>query len=125
MAHESSPDHHIFEIDLTREEARRRAEMLAAMGPDWDPVAVMAAEDEAFRLLYSGLDEGQQETYDRLVAAGVLPARPAEAGEVPSGDGEEVPSGDGEPGGRGDGPPRGSEPEGRGNGEPGDGRASA
>ncbi|MEV6315905.1 DUF6400 family protein [Streptomyces sp. NPDC051776] len=76
MAHDSAPEPHIFEIDLTREEARRRAEVLAAMGPEWDPAAVMEAEDEAYRMLYSNLDERQQEIYDRLVAEGVLPARP-------------------------------------------------
>ncbi|MCW7946043.1 hypothetical protein AAW14_29605 [Streptomyces hygroscopicus] len=74
MAHESTPDHHIFEMDLTRDEARRRAEFFAAMGPDWDPGAALAEEDAAHRMLYSGLDDRQQEIYDRLVAAGVLPA---------------------------------------------------
>ncbi|GAA3792729.1 DUF6400 family protein [Streptomyces chiangmaiensis] len=73
MAHESTPDHHIFEMDLTADEARRRTEFFAAMEPDWDPVAAMAAEDEAYRMLYSGLDDHQQQVYERLVAAGVLP----------------------------------------------------
>jgi len=58
-----------FTIDLTFEEARRRA----ALGPDWDPMAALRGEDEAYALLYSGLDAEQQRTYDRLVAAGVLP----------------------------------------------------
>ncbi|MGW6140022.1 DUF6400 family protein [Streptomyces sp. NPDC055144] len=62
-----------FAIDLTFEEARRRAEVVAALGPDWDPVAVLRGEDEARALLYSGLDAEQQRTYDLLVAAGVLP----------------------------------------------------
>ncbi|MFD3917133.1 DUF6400 family protein [Streptomyces sp. NPDC058603] len=62
-----------FTIDLTLEEARRRAEVMAALGPDWDPVAVLRGEDEAYALLYSGLDAEQQCTYDLLVAAGVLP----------------------------------------------------
>ncbi|MEU0282205.1 MULTISPECIES: DUF6400 family protein [unclassified Streptomyces] len=62
-----------FTIDLTLEEARRRAEVMAALGPDWDPVAVLRGEDEAYALLYSGLDAEQQRTYDLLVAAGVLP----------------------------------------------------
>nr|WSZ99658.1 DUF6400 family protein [Streptomyces sp. NBC_00857] len=62
-----------FTIDLTFEEARRRAEVVAALGPDWDPVAVLRGEDEAYALLYSGLDAEQQRTYDLLVAAGVLP----------------------------------------------------
>ncbi|MEV7864759.1 DUF6400 family protein [Streptomyces sp. NPDC088124] len=62
-----------FSIDLTFEEARRRAEVVAALGPDWDPVAALRGEDEAYALLYSGLDDEQQRTYDMLVAAGVLP----------------------------------------------------
>ncbi|MET7856354.1 DUF6400 family protein [Streptomyces sp. NPDC005318] len=61
-----------FTIDLTFEEARRRAEVVAALGPDWDPVAALKGEDEAYALLYSGLDAEQQRTYDLLVAAGVL-----------------------------------------------------
>ncbi|MEW1613858.1 MULTISPECIES: DUF6400 family protein [unclassified Streptomyces] len=63
-----------FTIDLTFEEARRRAEVVAALGPDWDPVAALSSENEAYALLYSGLDDDQQRTYDRLVAAGVLPS---------------------------------------------------
>ncbi|MFF1838718.1 DUF6400 family protein [Streptomyces sp. NPDC058231] len=62
-----------FTIDLTFEEARRRAEVVAALGPDWDPMATLRGEDEAYALLYSGLDAEQQRTYDLLVAAGVLP----------------------------------------------------
>jgi hypothetical protein len=62
-----------FTIDLTFEEARRRAEVMAALGSDWDPVAALRGEDEAYALLYSGLDAEQQQTYDLLVAAGVLP----------------------------------------------------
>ncbi|MCT6781125.1 DUF6400 family protein [Streptomyces rubiginosohelvolus] len=62
-----------FTIDLTFEEARRRAEVVAALGPDWDPAAALRSENEAYALLYSGLDAEQQRTYDRLVAAGVLP----------------------------------------------------
>ncbi|MER8069368.1 DUF6400 family protein [Streptomyces sp. NPDC094034] len=62
-----------FTIDLTREEVRRRAEVVAALGPDWDPVAALRDEDEAYALLYSGLDAEQRRTYDLLVAAGVLP----------------------------------------------------
>ncbi|MET7301247.1 DUF6400 family protein [Embleya sp. NPDC005575] len=62
-----------FTIDLTFEEARRRAEVVAALGPDWDPVAAIRSEDEAFALLYSGLDPEQQRIHDMLVAAGVLP----------------------------------------------------
>ncbi|MFF7442877.1 DUF6400 family protein [Streptomyces sp. NPDC008122] len=66
-----------FGIDLTVEEARRRAEVVAALGPDWDPVAVLREEEAAHALLYSGLDEEQQRIHAMLVAAGVLP------GEVP------------------------------------------
>ncbi|MFE2293127.1 DUF6400 family protein [Streptomyces sp. NPDC059452] len=62
-----------FTIDLTFEEARRRTAVVAALGPDWDPMAALRGEDEAYALLYSGLDADQQRTYDRLVAAGVLP----------------------------------------------------
>ncbi|QXE38733.1 hypothetical protein KQY30_35520 [Streptomyces sp. GMY02] len=62
-----------FTVDLTFGEARRRAEVVAALGPDWDPVAALQGEDAAYALLYSGLDAEQQRTYDLLVAAGVLP----------------------------------------------------
>ncbi|MER8236446.1 DUF6400 family protein [Streptomyces sp. NPDC101490] len=62
-----------FHIDLTSEEARRRAEFVAALGPGWDPVAVLREEEAAHALLYSGLDEEQQGLYAMLVAAGVLP----------------------------------------------------
>ncbi|GII78828.1 hypothetical protein Sru01_38100 [Sphaerisporangium rufum] len=64
-----------FEFDLAGHEARRRAEVLAALGPGWDPPAAMRAEDAAAGLLYSGLDAGQRATYRMLVAAGVLPPR--------------------------------------------------
>jgi hypothetical protein len=69
--------HHVFEIDLVHEEARRRAEVLTALGPDWDPIAALREEEAAYALLYSGLDARQRETYDMLVAAGVLPPRGA------------------------------------------------
>jgi hypothetical protein len=64
-----------FALDLTLDEARRRSAMLAAIGADWDPVAVLDEEERAYDMLYSGLDEDQQRTYDELVAAGVLPDR--------------------------------------------------
>ncbi|MEV7426239.1 MULTISPECIES: DUF6400 family protein [unclassified Streptomyces] len=73
MNQDKNPDHISFDIDLTFEEARRRTEVVAALGPDWDPVAALRGEDEAYALLYSGLDAEQQRTYDMLVAAGVLP----------------------------------------------------
>ncbi|GAA3494728.1 hypothetical protein GCM10019016_018280 [Streptomyces prasinosporus] len=51
----------------------RRTHVLAALGPDWDPVAALRGEEEAHRLLYPGLDAEQQRLHDELVAAGVLP----------------------------------------------------
>ncbi|MEU6945572.1 DUF6400 family protein [Streptomyces sp. NPDC046316] len=71
----SDPDHVPFTIDLTAEEARRRAEVMAALGPDWDPLAVLREEEAAYALLYSGLDEEQQRIHTMLVAAGVLPGQ--------------------------------------------------
>ncbi|MFE3451597.1 DUF6400 family protein [Nonomuraea sp. NPDC059194] len=65
----------VFEIDLTLDETRRRAAVMAALGAGWDPLEVMRGEQEAYDLLYSGLDERQQEIYDMLVAAQVLPRR--------------------------------------------------
>ncbi|WP_284574276.1 DUF6400 family protein [Streptomyces sp. 2P-4] len=65
-----------FDVDLTAQEIQRRAQVLAALGPDWDPVEVLRGEEQAYDLLYSGLDADQQRTYDGLVAAGVLPRRP-------------------------------------------------
>ncbi|MFB6631857.1 DUF6400 family protein [Streptomyces sp. NPDC056362] len=62
-----------FSIDLTLEEARRRAEVVAALGPDWDPVAVLREEQAAHALLYANLDEEQLRVHAQLVAAGVLP----------------------------------------------------
>lgn len=67
--------HLVFEVDLTQHETLRRAEVVAALGPDWDPHAVLRGETDACDLLYSGLDEEQQATYAMLVAAGVLPRR--------------------------------------------------
>jgi hypothetical protein len=77
MSHDSGRAHVVFEMDLSHHEARRRAEVVAALGPGWDPPAVLRAEEEAYHLLYSDLDETQRETYDMLVAAGVLPRREA------------------------------------------------
>ncbi|MCL2731543.1 MAG: DUF6400 family protein [Actinomycetia bacterium] len=73
MNQDNAPGLIPFAIDLTFEEARRRAEVVAALGPDWDPMAALQGEQEAYALLYSGLDAEQQRTYDMLVAAGVLP----------------------------------------------------
>jgi hypothetical protein len=64
-----------FAYDLTLDEARRRSAVLDAIGEDWDPIAVLAEEEKAYDMLYSGLDEEQQRIYDELVAAGVLPDR--------------------------------------------------
>ncbi|MFD5813354.1 DUF6400 family protein [Streptomyces sp. NPDC127038] len=64
-----------FTVDLTAQEVQRQAQVLAVLGPDWDPLEVMRQEEAAYALLYSGLDEGQQRVYDDLVAAGVLPRR--------------------------------------------------
>jgi hypothetical protein len=36
---------------------------------------VLAEEEKAYDMLYSGLDEDQQRIYDELVSAGVLPDR--------------------------------------------------
>jgi hypothetical protein len=73
MTSHSTDDHlQVWEFDLTPDESRRRAAAMAAMGHSWDPVAAMATEDEAYRLLYSGLDEQQAALHRRLVEAGVL-----------------------------------------------------
>ncbi|WP_225823529.1 DUF6400 family protein [Streptomyces naphthomycinicus] len=64
-----------FAVDLTGHEMTRRAHVMEALGPGWDPVKVMRDEEKAYDLLYSGLDEEQQRVYDTLVAAGVLPRR--------------------------------------------------
>src|SRR3954468_9982381 len=61
--------------DLTLDEARRRSAVLEAIGDDWDPIAVLAEEEKAYDMLYSGLDEEQQRVYDELVTGGVLPDR--------------------------------------------------
>jgi Family of unknown function (DUF6400) len=64
-----------FSHDLTLDEARRRAAVLEAIGDDWDPIQVLAEEELAYDMLYSGLDADQQRIYDELVSAGVLPDR--------------------------------------------------
>jgi hypothetical protein len=66
-----TPIPHVF--DLTAHEQDRLAAVLAAM-PDLDPGAVLAAETEAHRMLYSDLDADQQATYRLLVETGVLDA---------------------------------------------------
>lgn len=75
-AHGQEPDGLVdFDIDLTFEESRRRVEVIAALGDDWDPVEVIRGEDAAYAALYSGLDAQQERIYNDLVAAGVLPER--------------------------------------------------
>ncbi|WP_251096240.1 DUF6400 family protein [Streptomyces sp. Caat 7-52] len=64
-----------FTVDLTGHEMTRRTHVMAALEDDWDPVAAMRGEEEAYDMLYSGLDEEQQRLYGTLVAAGVLPRR--------------------------------------------------
>ncbi|WP_412075011.1 DUF6400 family protein [Streptomyces xanthophaeus] len=71
----AGPDLVEFAVDLTSHEVLRRAQVMAALGPDWDPVEVLRGEETAYELLYSGLDEEQQRVYEDLVAAGVLPGR--------------------------------------------------
>ncbi|MCX2924198.1 DUF6400 family protein [Streptomyces sp. NEAU-W12] len=63
MDQPDAPDHlSPFTLDLTPGEARRRAEAVAVLGADWDPVAAPEAEDAATALLYSDLDPAQQRT---------------------------------------------------------------
>jgi hypothetical protein len=64
-----------FAYDLMLDEARRRSAVLDAIGDDWDPIAVLAEEEKAHDMLYSGLDVEQQRIYDELVVGGVLPDR--------------------------------------------------
>lgn len=64
-----------FAVDLHSHEMIRRAHVMDALGPGWDPVKVLRDEEAAYDLLYSGLDEDQQRVYDTLVRAGVLPER--------------------------------------------------
>lgn len=70
-----NPNDLTFTYDLTLDEARRRSAVLEAIGDDWDPIHVLAEEELAWDMLYSGLDEDQQRIYDDLVSAGVLPDR--------------------------------------------------
>jgi hypothetical protein len=65
----------VFEVDLTSHEMQRRTEIMRALGPGWDPIAVLRGEEEAYALLYGGLDREQQEVYDALREAGVLAER--------------------------------------------------
>jgi hypothetical protein len=71
----NEPNELMFSIDLTLGEVERRAAIVEALGDDWDPAAVLAGEQQAYEMLYSGLDAQQQSFYDELVRAGVLPDR--------------------------------------------------
>ncbi|MFK0280089.1 DUF6400 family protein [Streptomyces sp. NPDC090499] len=75
-----------FSVDLTGHELTRRAHVMAALGDEWDPVETVRGEEEAYDLLYSGLDPEQQRLYDTLLAAGVLPRRGGGAGPGDGGD---------------------------------------
>ncbi|MFN2494388.1 MAG: DUF6400 family protein [Pseudonocardiaceae bacterium] len=70
------PDLIPFDVDLTAHEGTRLAAVLGALGPHWDPMEVYRGEAEAHRLLYSNLDADQQDSYDVLVASGVLADSP-------------------------------------------------
>jgi hypothetical protein len=65
----------VMVFDLASHEANRRVAVLEAMGAHWDPVGVLANEEAARKMLYSGLDGPTQQIYDELVAAGVIPGR--------------------------------------------------
>jgi hypothetical protein len=61
-----------FVMNLADDEERRLALVQQACEGTYDRDKVLDGEAAAFGLLYSGLDENQQATYDRLKAAGVL-----------------------------------------------------
>ena len=63
----------VMAFDLAVDEARRRAAVLRAIGAHWDPAVVLANEQAACEMLYSGLDSQTQQIYDNLVAARVIP----------------------------------------------------
>jgi hypothetical protein len=75
MTRHSRADRFVFELDLGDHEIRRRTEILRALGSDWDPIAMLAAEKEAYDLLYSDLDPQQMDVYQRLLRAGVVDER--------------------------------------------------
>ena len=62
----------VMTFDLAVDESRRRAALLHAIGPHWDPVVVLANEQEAWEMLYSGLDGPTQQIYNDLAAARVI-----------------------------------------------------
>ena len=61
-----------FVFDLTGHEQTRLAAVVDALGDSYDPAEILAGEQAAYAMLYSGLDEQQQAVYDQLHAAGVL-----------------------------------------------------
>lgn len=73
--HMNEPNELMFTVDLTAGEIERRAAIVEALGADWDPVGVLAGEQQAYRLLYSGLDAERQRIYEDLVCTGVLADR--------------------------------------------------
>jgi hypothetical protein len=68
-----SEGHAAYVFDLTVHEQRRLAAVLDAT-PDFDPAAALAAEAEAYRMLYSDLDAEQQAVYRLLLDAGAINA---------------------------------------------------
>jgi len=54
-----TPSDFAYAYDLTLDEARRRSALVAAIGDDWDPLSVLAEEERAWNMLYSGLDDEQ------------------------------------------------------------------
>jgi hypothetical protein len=69
----SHPARTAFVFDLTQHEATRLAAVLEAT-PDWDPAAMLEAETEAHRLLYSDLSPEQEAVYRMLIDEGLLDA---------------------------------------------------
>ncbi|MBA2308162.1 MAG: hypothetical protein H0W01_02410 [Pseudonocardiales bacterium] len=69
----SQPALMAFVFDLTEHEATRLAAVLEAT-PDWDPSAMLEAETEAHRLLYSNLSPEQAAAYRMLVDEGLIDA---------------------------------------------------
>ena len=65
----------VMTFDLAVDEGRRRTAVLHAIGAHWDPAVVLANEQAACEMLYSGLDSPTQQIYDYPVAARVIPRR--------------------------------------------------
>lgn len=70
-----NPNEFLMTFDLAVDESRRRAAVLHAIGAHWDPADVLANEQEAWEMLYSGLDGPTQQIYNDLAAARVIPRR--------------------------------------------------